>query len=78
MFILWVFRDTMSSSNSDEELDMRSPLFNPTKALYAKNIKILNNAAQPLDNITKFEMTDSGEITIKPNRPKVIVIKLLM
>lgn len=75
--IIFDFRDTMSSS-SDDELDMTSPSFNPTKALFAKNVKMLSNTAQTLDNISKFELTASGEVKIKPERSRVIIITFLV
>lgn len=59
------------SSGSDDDLNMMSPSFNPMKALYAKNVKMLSTTAQPQDNISKFEMTPSGEVIIKPERPRV-------
>ncbi|XP_022170041.1 small nuclear ribonucleoprotein Sm D-like protein [Myzus persicae] len=58
------------SSSTDEELDMLSPSFNPIKALYAKNVKVPSTTAQPLDNISKFELAPSGEVMIKPERPR--------
>lgn len=61
------------SSRDDDELDMLSPSFNPVKALYNKNVKLPSATAQPLDNITKFELTPSGEVTIKPVKPRVIL-----
>jgi len=64
------------SSSSDDELNMLSPLFNPIKALYNKNVKMPSATAQPLDNISKFEMTPSGEVTIKPEKPRVIRITI--
>lgn len=60
-------------SNSDDELNVLSPLFNPAKALYSKNVKLPNVSAPQLDNITKFELTDDGEITIKADKPRVIL-----
>jgi hypothetical protein len=70
--IIFDFRDAMSSSSNDE-LDMTSPSFNPTKALYSKNVKMLSDTAQPLDNISKFELTASGEVKIKAEKPRVII-----
>lgn len=61
------------SSSTDEELDMLSPSFNPIKALYAKNVPVPSTTAQPLDNISKFELAPSGEVLIKPERPRVII-----
>lgn len=61
------------SSSTDEELDMLSPSFNPIKALYAKNVQVPSTTAQPLDNISKFELAPSGEVLIKPERPRVIL-----
>uniref|UniRef100_A0A2S2QD85 U7 snRNA-associated Sm-like protein LSm11 n=1 Tax=Sipha flava TaxID=143950 RepID=A0A2S2QD85_9HEMI len=58
------------SSSSNDELDMTSPSFNPTKALYSKNVKMLSDTAQPLDNISKFELTASGEVKIKAEKPR--------
>lgn len=60
------------SSSSDDELNMLSPSFNPIKALYAKNIKMPSTSAQQRDNISKFELTPSGELLIKPDRERVI------
>ncbi|XP_026809667.1 U7 snRNA-associated Sm-like protein LSm11 [Rhopalosiphum maidis] len=56
------------SSSTDEELDMLSPSFNPIKALYANDVKVPSTTAQPLDNISKFELAPSGEVLIKPDR----------
>jgi len=61
------------SSGTDEELDMLSPSFNPIKALYSKNVQVPSTTAQPLDNISKFELAPSGEVIIKPDRPRVIL-----
>ncbi|XP_050437595.1 U7 snRNA-associated Sm-like protein LSm11 [Adelges cooleyi] len=60
----------MSSSNDDDELDMLSPAFNPIKALYASNVKTPSASAQALDNLSKFELTPSGEVEIKPQRSR--------
>lgn len=65
----------MPSSSDDDELDMLSPSFNPIKALYSKNVKVPSKSSQPLDNISKFELTPSGEVTIKPDRPRVILYR---
>lgn len=62
----------MTSSSSDSELDMCSPLFDPAKALYAKNIKLPSETAQRLDNISKFEINSTGEVVIKPERARVM------
>lgn len=67
-----VLRVCKMSSNSDDELNVLSPLFNPTKALYSKNVKLPDVSAPQLDNITKFELTDDGEIRIKPAKLRVI------
>jgi len=32
-----------------------------------------NTTAQPLDNISKFELAPTGEVVIKPERPRVIL-----
>ncbi|VVC24180.1 LSM domain, eukaryotic/archaea-type,LSM domain [Cinara cedri] len=58
-----------SSSSCNDELDMLSESFNPIKALYSKNVKLPSKNAQPLDNISRFELTPSGEVTIKSIRP---------
>lgn len=62
------------SSSSDSELDMLSTLFNPIKALYTDNVKTPVDTALPLDNISKFEMTPSGEIIVKPEKSRVILM----
>lgn len=61
------------SSNDDKELDLTSSSFNPIKALYASNVNMPSTSAQPLDNISKFELTPSGEVLIKPQRLRVIL-----
>lgn len=61
------------ASNGDEELDLTSSSFDPIKALYAKNVKMPSTSAQPLDNISRFELTPSGKVLIKPQRMKVIL-----
>lgn len=63
----------MSSDSDNDELDMLSSSFNPIKALYAQNVKMPSSTARPLDNISKFELTPSGEVTIKSDKARVII-----
>ncbi|XP_050536309.1 U7 snRNA-associated Sm-like protein LSm11 [Daktulosphaira vitifoliae] len=60
----------MSSGSDDAELDMLSPLFNPIKALYSSEVKVPSTIAPIYDNISKFELTPTGEVHIKPQRPR--------
>lgn len=62
-----------SSSSCNDGLDVLSESFDPIRALYSDNVKMPCSNAQPLDNISKFELTATGEVTIKRDKPKVII-----
>lgn len=62
-----------SDSSSNDELDMLSESFNPIKAIYAENVQVPCTNAKPMDNLSRFGLTPSGELIIKREKSQVII-----
>uniref|UniRef100_A0A1B6CYT2 Sm domain-containing protein n=1 Tax=Clastoptera arizonana TaxID=38151 RepID=A0A1B6CYT2_9HEMI len=58
-------KDSSDSDDSDESLNLSSQFFNPLRALYSPKVKLPDSKAPIQDNLTKFNLSEDGTLTIK-------------
>lgn len=53
------------SLKKDESLNLTSEKMDPLKCLYSKNVQVPNEKAPLLDNLTKFNVNENSEVSVK-------------
>lgn len=53
------------SLKKDESLNLTSEKMDPLKCLYSKNVQVPNEKAPLLDNLTKFNVNENCEVSVK-------------